>query len=82
MIELYIENQKIDLTDDIEINFTYETVDPDKLSSIKNSFSKTVNIPGTPNNNRTFGYIFRFDKYFNSLKSVDILISELSFKVL
>lgn len=69
MIELYIENQKIDLTDDIEINFTYETIDPDKLSSIKNSFSKTVNIPGTPNNNRTFGYIFRFDKYFNSLNT-------------
>lgn len=69
MIELYIENQKIDLTDDIEINFTYETIDPDKLSSIKNSFSKTVNIPGTPNNNRTFGYIFRFDKYFNSINT-------------
>lgn len=72
MIELYIENQKIDLTDDIEINFTYETIDPDKLSSIKNSFSKTVNIPGTPNNNRTFGYIFRFDKYFNSLNTGNI----------
>ena len=69
MIELYIENQKIDLTDDIEINFTYETIDPDKLSSIKNSFSKTVNIPGTPNNNRIFGYIFRFDKYFSSLNT-------------
>lgn len=63
MIELFIENKKIDITDDLEINFTYESIDPDKLSSIKNSFSKTVNIPGTPNNNITFGHIFRFDKY-------------------
>ena len=63
MIELYIENKKIDLTDDLEINFNYESIDPDKLSSIKNSFSKTVNIPGTPNNNITFGHLFRYDKY-------------------
>lgn len=63
MIELYIENRKIDIAEDLEINFTYESIDPDKLSSIKNSFSKTVNIPGTPNNNITFGHIFRSDKY-------------------
>lgn len=63
MIELYIENRLIDLSEDIEINFTYETLDPDKLLSIKNSFSKTVNIPGTANNNITFGHIFRMDKY-------------------
>lgn len=63
MIELYIENRKIDIAEDLEIDFTYESIDPDKLSSIKNSFSKTVNIPGTPNNNITFGHIFRFDKY-------------------
>ena len=63
MIELYIENKKIDITDDLEINFTYESIDPDKLSAIKNSFSKTVNIPGTANNNITFGHIFRYDIY-------------------
>ena len=63
MIELYIENKKIDLSEDFEINFNYETINPDKLSSIKNNFSKTVNIPGTPNNNITFGHIFRIDKY-------------------
>lgn len=63
MIELYIENKKIDLTDELEVNFTYETIDPEKLSSIKNSFSKTVNIPGTASNNITFGHIFRHDRY-------------------
>lgn len=63
MIELYIENKKIELETELEVDFTYETIDPQKLSSIKNSFSKTVNIPGTPNNNITFGHIFRNDKY-------------------
>lgn len=63
MIELFIEGRKIDLTDDIEINFNYETIDPDKLSTIKNSFSKTVSVPGTPSNNITFGHLFRSDKY-------------------
>lgn len=62
MIELYIENKKIDLTEDLEVSFTYESIDPDKLSTVKNSFSKTVNIPGTPANNITFGHIFRSDK--------------------
>lgn len=66
MIELFIEGRKIDITDDIEINFNYETIDTDKLSSIKNSFSKTVSVPGTPNNNITFGHLFRSDKYIPS----------------
>ena len=73
MIELYIENKKIDLAEDLEISFTYESIDPAKLSSIKNSFSKTVNIPGTPSNNITFGHIFRSDKYIpaNALANIE-----------
>ena len=63
MIELYIENKLIELEDNLEVDFTYETLDPNKLSSIKNSFSKTVKVPGTPANNKTFGHIFRNDKY-------------------
>lgn len=66
MIELYIEDSLVELTDDIIINQTYETLDPEKLSSIKNSFSKTVDIPGTPNNNNLFGDIFRIDRYIPS----------------
>lgn len=62
MIDLYIEHYKVEMDKDPEIDFTYETIDPNKLSSIKNSFSKTVEIPGTPNNNLAFGYIFRMDK--------------------
>ena len=63
MIALYLENQRLDTDESLSVSFTYETIDPDRLSSIKNSFSKTVAIKGTPNNNRIFGHIFRNDKY-------------------
>lgn len=63
MIELRIEGRRADIKEDIPISFTYETVDPDKLSSIKNSFSKTVDLPGTKRNNDLFGDLFRIDRY-------------------
>lgn len=63
MIALYLESQRLDTDESLSVSFTYETIDPDRLSSIKNSFSKTVAIKGTPNNNRIFGHIFRNDKY-------------------
>lgn len=72
MIELYIEDSLVELTDDIIINQTYETLDPEKLSSIKNSFSKTVDIPGTANNNILFGDIFRVDRYVPARITPDV----------
>lgn len=63
MIELRIEGRRADLKEELQISFTYETVDPDKLSTIKNSFSKTVDLPGTKRNNDLFGDLFRIDRY-------------------
>lgn len=68
MIELYIERNLVDLKDDITIPFTFESIDPDKLSTIKNSFSKTIDLPGTLNNNNIFGDIFRVDRYISSVQ--------------
>ena len=66
MIELRIEGIKVDVKDDLLISFTYETINPDKLSTIKNSFSKTIDIPGTENNNRLFGDLYRICRYVPS----------------
>lgn len=66
MIELRIEGIKVDIKDDLPISFTYQTIDPDKLSTIKNSFSKTVDLPGTKRNNDLFGDLFRIDRYIPS----------------
>lgn len=66
MIEIYIDNKKLDLTEEININFTYNSVDTQKPSVVKNSFSKSISIPGTFNNDQIFGNIWRFDSYISS----------------
>jgi hypothetical protein len=56
--EIYIENYQVDLTQDISTDFTY-TIDDIKDFGAKNtSFSKTISLPGTANNNKVFGFIF------------------------
>ena len=67
MIELYIDNKLIELDKEIDIKFNYSSVDAQQPTAIKNSFSKTVAIPGTPNNNDTFGNIWRLDNYITTL---------------
>ena len=66
MIEIYISNKKLDLIDDIDVNFTYSSIDTQNPSAVKNSFSKTVSVPSTPNNDEIFGHIWRFDSYITS----------------
>ncbi len=65
MIELYIENNKIDLQDNINIVFNYSSIDTESPSTIKNSFSSTVKIKGTKNNNNIFGNIWKLDRILN-----------------
>lgn len=76
MIELRLEGIKVDVKDDLLISFTYQSIDPDKLSIIKNSFSKTVEIPGTTRNNKIFGDLFRIDRYVPS-RTVNQTITEI-----
>lgn len=61
MIELYLNNTKVDIDDKLKINITYQQTDLNNPAAKINSYSKTVNIPGTINNNNLFGHIFRFD---------------------
>jgi len=59
--EIYIEEQKIDLLQDISTEFTYAIDDVSDFGSRNTSFSKTISIPGTANNNLVFGYIFELN---------------------
>jgi len=57
----------IDMYDDIAVSCTYSIADikdPDKRNT---SFSKTITIPGTKNNNKLFGQLFEIgiDGSFN-----------------
>lgn len=61
MIELYLDNRKVDMPTDFKINMTYQQIDLEKPEAKINNYSKTVKVPGTNNNNNIFGHIFRFD---------------------
>jgi len=71
--EIYVEEQRIDLLKDISTEFTYAIDDVSDFGSRNTSFSKTINIPGTGNNNLIFGYIFELNNAnvtYNSLPNV------------
>lgn len=56
--QIYVENTKLDLFDDIDTSFTYAIDDVKDFGSKNTSFSKTVVIPGNQVNNKVFGHVF------------------------
>jgi hypothetical protein len=56
--EIYIENYLLDLTQDIETEFTYAIDDIQDFGAKNTSYSKTIRIAGNGNNNEIFGFIF------------------------
>ena len=66
--EIYIENQLLDLSNDIDTQFTYAIDDIQDFGSKNTSYSKTIKIAGNANNNEIFGFIFDLN---NANTSVD-----------
>jgi hypothetical protein len=61
MVELFVEGQPVDLTDTIGADITYSLADirtPDKRQV---SYSKTLTLSGTRQNNFVFGYIYNIE---------------------
>lgn len=58
MTEIFLENNKLDISNDIQSLLTFAIDDVKDFSSRSTTFSKTVVLPGTANNNRIFGNIF------------------------
>jgi len=56
--EIYIEDYKLDLLQDISTEFTYAIDDINDFGSKNTSFSKTISLSGTARNNQIFGFIF------------------------
>lgn len=57
-VELYIDDKKVEFKEPPEIFITYAHTDLHNPSVVKNSFSKTVTVDGTPENNKIFGCFF------------------------
>lgn len=64
--ELYINNQRADIKDDSLILFTYQQSDYSDPTAVKNSYTKSVTLPGTKNNCKIFNEIYRFDYHQNT----------------
>jgi hypothetical protein len=58
--EIYIENQRLDLSKDLSTEFTYNIDDIKDFASRNTNFSKTIVLPGNAVNNKLFGHIFEF----------------------
>lgn len=75
MLQLYIKSnegewQLVDSEKELTIATTYEQTKWTKPEATVNDYSKTVNIPGTTNNNKIFNSLYRLD-YTNSIGKVN-----------
>lgn len=61
-ITLYIGGRRADLDDDTFVVFNFRRGDMDNPTAVRNSWSNSVTLPGTPSNNKLFGDIFRTDR--------------------
>lgn len=84
-IELYIDGQLVESENPPQIAITYAHEDLHNPTIVKNSFSKTIKINGTPNNNKIFGCFFDMTRvtaygdklsgaYFNPSKRVPFVL--------
>lgn len=85
-IDLYIDNEKIEFSEPPQILFTYAHTELHNPTVVKNSFSKTLTIDGTPKNNQIFGCFGDMNRvvsyadgkylgaYFNPSRKIDFML--------
>jgi hypothetical protein len=61
MTKIFIEGYELDLTKGLSNQLTYAVDDLNNLDSKATTFSKTIVLPGTTNNNKLLGNIFEFN---------------------
>lgn len=85
--EVYIENYRLDISKDISALITFELDNIKDFAARSTTWSKTIVLPGTANNNKLFGHIFQIGQgnvynselpnvgyNFNASKSADCII--------
>ncbi len=85
--EMYIENRRLDISADLSSLLTFELDNVKDFSARGTTWSKTIVLPGTSNNNKLFGHIFQVGQAnafnplqdnvgynFNASKSADCII--------
>lgn len=75
MIELYVENNKVDINESFSTILTLAIDDIKDFGAKNTTFSKTIILPGTKNNNKLLGNIFNINaanEYNSALDNVGI----------
>lgn len=62
---LYIKGKYVDVDDDQLFLFTYSNTSVESPEAIKNNYSKTITLTGTPNNNKLFDELYLVDSVIN-----------------
>ena len=62
---LYIKGKYVDVDDDQLFLFTYSNNSVESPEAIKNNYSKTITVKGTPNNNKLFDELYLLDSVIN-----------------
>lgn len=64
-IHLFIGGSEVEFSTPPQILYNYTETDLRKPTAVKNSFSKSITVDGTPQNNNIFEHIWRLDHYQN-----------------
>lgn len=62
MLELYIANRKADIPENFSVLFNYSSGDISNPTAVKNKYSSSIILPGTPRNNKIFGDIWKLGR--------------------
>jgi len=87
VVEIFVNNTRLDLIDNVSIPITYSISDIKNPQSREGTYSKTITLPGTKTNNKLFTHIFKINKVsqsgdFNPNLKADCLIIEDSVEIL
>lgn len=66
-MKLFINDKLVEFSTDPKVLYTYQASDTNNPTVVKNCFTKTVEIEGTPNNNELFGHYWDVEKYITSV---------------
>jgi len=64
-VRLFLGNDEVEFSTPPEILFNYSVTELTNPTIVKNSYSKTITIEGTPQNNRIFGHIYNMERLQN-----------------
>ena len=60
-VKLYLAQKEVEFSSIPDILYNFKADDITSPAAVKNSYSKTINIPATPNNNKIFGSFYKND---------------------